>query len=86
MDLAHLGPWVLSVTTFVCMLALKRSYPYGWHLQAANQLLWIGWSLLTQYYGFLPLQIAITAIALQGLLHRKPTTHPHSTGEMHHEP
>jgi hypothetical protein len=55
-------PWLLSaITIYLNVLAGNKS-PNAWLLSVMNQGLWFAWIMLSQSWGFLPMNLALTVV------------------------
>lgn len=58
-------PWVLSAITIYQSYLVGNKDVRGWVLSLVNQVLWFVWVIGSGTWGFLPLNIALTAIYIR---------------------
>ncbi len=55
-------PWLLSAITVTSALMAGSLHRSAWSLSLVNQSLWLLWIVTTHSWGFLPMNIALTAV------------------------
>lgn len=57
--------WILSATSLYCVYRQGNGGKWGWALGFINTLLWIGYTVATEQWGLVPLNIAMAIINLR---------------------
>lgn len=52
-------PWLLSVITIWMTVLAGNKHPSAWFVGLVNQALWLGWIVMTENWGFLPMNLAL---------------------------
>ncbi len=55
-------PWLLSAITVAATFMAGNKHRHAWALSLLNQALWLLWIVTTRTWGFLPMNIALTAV------------------------
>lgn len=58
-------PWIISASTIVAVIIQGNMHPKAWLITIANQSLWLLWIVLSQEWGFLPLNAAMWVVAIR---------------------
>lgn len=62
MTIVEILPWVLSIGTLTVHWLAGNKWKYTYLLGLGNQGLWFLWVFMAEQYGFLPLNLFLTAI------------------------
>lgn len=55
-------PWLLSVITIWMTVLAGNKHPSAWFVGIINQALWLGWIVMTENWGFLPMNLALWVV------------------------
>ena len=55
-------PWLLSVITIWMTVLAGNKHPSAWFVGILNQALWLGWIVMTENWGFLPMNLALWVV------------------------
>ena len=69
-------PWLLSSITVWQTLLAGNKAKHAWIVGLVNQTLWLTWILATRNWGFLPLNLVLTAVYVRNHLRWQPERSP----------
>lgn len=58
----HGLPWVLSAITLYLNVKVGDRKAWAWSMSLLNQVLWFAWIVLTESWGFLPMNIGLAIV------------------------
>lgn len=68
------GSWILAVVGVLGIYFVGRKDSWGWFVLLFNEILWIGYAVVTQQYGFIVSAIAYAIVYIRSYVHwsKKP--------------